>query len=146
MKYIIIFLLIIGCSKKTATYKDKPISYKEHTFGKQVDLYNGERIIKKFKYIIKEKTSKKEWLRKEITNREYSCTYTGLCRYYDYNKSKYRFGLSSSCDGDRMEKREYSYYKVSPSLTYKNRNGSILLVLSPYKTSKYKTLDIGACK
>ena len=146
MRYILILFLFIGGSKPTAMYKENPVSYDEHTFGKQIDLYNGDKVIKKFKYVIKEKTSKKVWLNKEVTNREYSCSYSGFCNHYSYSKSKYTFGYSSNCSGDRLEKREYNYYKVSTSVTYKNRKGSIILKLSPYKSSEYKTLEIGKCR
>ena len=144
MKYLILILLFVGC-KHTAVYNGKTVEYDEHNFAKQVDVYNGDRIIKKFKYISKKKTYESKFLKKYTTEREHSCSYSGYCRHYSYSKKKRVYGFSSSCDGDRYEKREYTVHTKYPKLTYSSHRSKLTLELSSYESSDYITLKRGKC-
>ena len=145
MRYLILLFLFVGCGRSTATFEGKVIEYKEHAFGKQVDIYRGDRIVKKFKYLEKEKVRKKTELRTETTRDEYSCYYSGFCSYYSVSKGKYKHGFSSRCRGDRMEKRKYIYYNIDPTLIYKRGTHKLELQLKRYTSSTYTTLEIGKC-
>jgi len=145
--FILGLLMFVSCGKKVGTYNGKVIEYSEHTFGKQVDLYNGKKVIKKFKYLQKERISKKELLKTWIKTGQYDCDYYGWCYHYSYvgKSSGWKWGYSSSCDGERFEKRKYTTHKVSPSLKYSSNRNSITLILKEYESTGYKTLERGKC-
>lgn len=141
MKYLFLVLFVlIGCNKKPANYEGRTVSFDEHVFGKQVDLYRNDNIFKKFKYTKKEEIRKKEFVRKYVKSGRFSCNYSGFCM----KGGKFKF--SSYCYGRRNEKREYTETKIFPSIKYSSYNKSITLVLSPYISSDYIRLETGKCR
>lgn len=148
MKYILLLCLglLISCGKPTATLDGKLVSYDEHTFRKQVDIYSGEKKIKEFKYRVKRKDIKKEEIKTWITDGSHSCSYSGFCSHYSYSKSKYTYGFYHSCSGSRYEKRSHVEYKNYPSIEYKTKRKTVLLTLSEYNSKSYTRLKTGTCK
>ncbi len=147
MKYLFLLVFIlVGCGKNNAYYNDSLVEYDEHFWGKQVDVYRNDKIIKKFEYVKKEKQEEKEFKTEYVKSDMYSCQYTGLCRYYDYKKSKYRFGFSSSCKGSRHEKRKYTVHTVYSTLKYIGFRNTLILKLHPYESTNYTLLEKEECK
>ncbi len=141
LKITILFNLV-SCSKKV------PV------------IFNGQLIIieekedqfsinkKTFSYKTKSVTEKVISIKKETKEVKGSCSYMGFCMDcgigFDGQFSCFKPSMKISCDGERDEKRAYTYTQYNKIITYKGKEDHTFT--SPIlKRTTYDLLSHGDC-